>query len=216
MTKKVEKITREELNNAKNQNNGTIVPNVSAARQYPVCETSKYIGKLSDASIKGAFSKFGLLYMDRITHPDGIGDYIYVVCNNFEAMFDDYTFNICFGDFRDMIDGNINFFGEEVDNSFDIDAFSEYCQSLNVAPDGLIEETIISKLFSGSKYAEDRKSYKLKNSKRSFEKLPRNMQKLFKNAHEKVESGIKATYNKTKYGNYNIEDFITTNYNRNN
>lgn len=211
MSKKIEKISKEELNVAKqNANtNGAVVPSSSHAKKSLV-NSSTFVKTLSDNAVREAFKPFGFIYMDRIAHSDDKGHFIYVVCNNFETTFDDYNFIVNFTPNHEIFTEKHDFYGEEIDNSFDFNAFAKYCETLNVAPDHMIEETIMLKLFKGSQYPEARKKYKLDEAKKAYEELPRNMQKLFKGAHEKVESGITATFNKQKYGNHNIEEMLSS------
>ena len=209
MTKKVERVSIGELQKARQTANSTGVKMPDSSHAQNPTNSSAFIKNISDTSIREAFKPFGFIYMDRISHNDGKGHFIYVVCNHFEATFDDYNFHIDFVPNNSIYTDKHNFYGEEIDNSFDLNAFSKYCEKLNIAPDHMIEETIILNLFKGSAYPEARRSFKMKEAKKAYAELPKNMQKLFKGAHEKVENGINSTFNKQRYGNHNIEEMLS-------
>lgn len=208
MAKKVEKLTKEEINKGRK----SMVSDATASYSSSAKKTSKifpsfFIDKISDKKIREVFEPFGLIYFDRFENKSG--NCLYVVCKDFEVQLDDYYFNFSI-DFSNEPQNEplTDFSGKPIYSSFDKEAFFNYCSKLEITPEQALSEVITVNLFKGLDYARARKQEKTSYAQSAFAELPSSMKTLLKPIQEKTEAGIKATFNRQKFGDYNIEERI--------
>ena len=202
---KITKLTKEDIAAAKGS---SVAKTYATAISNPVHNraslySTEYITKLPLNEIKKFFEKFDVTSCEKIPN-EKEPKYVVVNCNGFRVTFTDYSFAF---DFNDTL-----LIPDESKTKFNLQAFADYCSTIEKTPDQLISELMAVELFGQrfSSYAPRRREVKQKENKLAFNALPREMQKTLKTFHEKQEQSIDATYNKNYFGSYDISSTLST------
>ena len=160
-------------------------------------DNNSYIAKLKDEEVVKFFEPFGFISMDRNIADKNKNsiDAIYVLCDNFEAALTDYDIIV------DIFEN------PESKNIFDINAFLNYCDTIDVKPDKALADIIQVELLGQRfhSYAKRFADKKQKDRKQAFEALPKTMKKHLAIIDEKREAEIDSIKNKLTFGTFEGE-----------
>jgi len=191
--KQISRVTLSEIQQELGQDYKT-----SSSTLVELPEKSSYIAKLKDAEVSKFFEPFGFVSMNR--HKADIKDKndfdaIYVLCDNFEAGLTDYDIIV------DVFEN------PESKNTFDFNAFLNYCDTIDVKPDKALADIIQVELLGQRfhSYAKRFADKKQKDRKQAFEALPKTMKNHLAIIDEKRKAEINSIKNKLTYGTFEGE-----------
>lgn len=202
---KITKLTKEDIAAAKGS---SVAKTYATAISNPVHNraslySTEYITKLPLNEIKKFFEKFDVTSCEKIPN-EKEPKYVVVNCNGFRVTFTDYSFAF---DFNDTL-----LIPDESKTKFNLQAFADYCSTIEKTPDQLISELMAVELFGQRfpSYGENRKKAKLAENKQAFANLSQSMQKTLRLANEQKENEIISTANKLYYGDYKGSPYAQT------
>ena len=188
MAKQITRLTQDEINFAKSSM-GLQDSTLSYSKNEPEVD---YIEKLTDDEIIKYFNQFGFKHLKRTKKDFDSLSTIQVTCDDLFLAMSNY-------------DIFINIFNSPSSHSkFDMNAFVDYCNTVDIAPDKALGELIQMQLLGQRFHSYEKNFAKHKQAERkhAFEGLSKDMQKMVSIINDKRENEITSIQNKLKYGDF--------------
>ena len=199
----ITKLTQDELASARPvqvaKSSATSVSDAPKENRASLYST-EYIKKLPLSEIEKFFEQFDVTACAKIPNEQD-PKFVFACCNGFQVTFSDYSFVF---DFNETL-----LLPDEEKQTFNLEAFADYCSKIEKTPDQVISELMTVKLFGQRfpSYSEHRKNAKLKEAKLAFDQLPKSMQKKLALTNEQKQNEILTTHDKIYYGVYDASQF---------
>lgn len=150
-----------------------------------------YLSRLKDTEIAEFFKPFDFISFNR-GEEIGFNNMAVVVCNNFSVVFTDY----------DII---VQFFNPTLPNSsFDLNAFLDYCESINTTPEKAMADLVQINLLGQRFHSYNKNFTKIKQDERklAFNSLPKSLKPMLKTLDQKREHELDGISTKLSYGDF--------------